>query len=152
MTNTPPTITTILTTFTDEQAGLSTGLARHRILAVAESLRRCVEAHGDQILVDRDRTLVAAERAFDPRDPVARVAHADDLIYLLAIFVEPEWLPGDSPSLRVHLRVVERLSQWVIEHGLVHPDEVCCPLLDIEARVRRARRALRSAAQAAPKR
>jgi len=150
MTNTPLTITSIISVFTDEQAGLSTGLARSRILAVAESLRRCVEAHGDQVLVTRDRTLVAAERAFDPRDPVARVAHADDLIYLLAIFVEPEWLPTDSPAVRAHLRYAERLMGWLVGHRLVHPDEVCCPLLDIGARIARARRQLRSGAREVP--
>jgi len=151
MTNTPLTIAPILTTFFDEQAQLASGLARSRIHDVSVRLRRCVEAHGDQILVDRDRTLVAAERAFDPNDPVARVAHADDLVYLLAIFVEPEWLATDSPTLRVQLRMVERLTRWLLARRLVHPDAVCCPLLDIEARIARARRALRSGDPTAPR-
>ena len=141
-TPTTPTIERILPTFFDEQTALVTGLARDRIVEVAESLARCVEMHGEEVLVDDDRAHLAAERVFDEHYRVARLAHADDLIYVLAIFVDPSWLPQHPSDLRAHLRMVERLVKWITRRRLVYWDEVNCALYDIDARVRQARAAL----------
>jgi len=145
MTHTEPTIDHILTTFFAEQTDCLTGLARTRVLTVAESLRRCVEQFGESVLIDNERTLLAAERVFDPEVAIATLTHADDLLYLLAIFVEHERLPAQAADVRVHLRMCERLTKWITRRRLVYWDEVNCALYDIEARVRQARIALKSA-------
>jgi len=152
MTDNDPTIDQILSAFFAEQTADVTGLSRARVIQVAESLRHCVEAHGESVLIDDDRTLLAAERAFDPDVRIATLAHADDLIYLLAVFVEPERLPPDSADVRVHLRMAERLAKWITRRRLVYWDEVNCALYDIEARVRRARIVLKSSDAAARRR
>lgn len=142
MTESRPTITRILREFFDSQLAGTTGLRRSRIEAVELRLRECVEAEGDRILVSSDLAILAAERQLEPTGAVARLMHADDLVFVLSLYLGEPWLEHDPVDLRLQIRLVERLTARLLANGLVSGDELACPLYEIEGALGRARRAL----------
>ena len=119
------------------------GVSRRRIEEVEEQLRACIEAEADRILVTSDLLLLAAEREFNPAGAVARVMHAEDLIFILSIFVEPQWQPTNQTQRQTQLRMTEWLTGYLLRSRLVDRDGLCCPLLDIEGGISRGRAELR---------
>jgi hypothetical protein len=147
MTNQLPTIDEILKQFFSAQLTGKTGLTRHRIEVVEERLRACAEAEAERILVTQDLLLLAAEREFDPAGAVARVMHAEDLIFILSIFATAPWLPDDPVQCRKQLQLTDALTGHVLARGLVNQQGLICPLLDIRARIDKGKWELRRAAQ-----
>lgn len=137
------TIDSILRQFFEEQQATKTGLTRRRIEAVEHHLRNCVEQEAGRILVEPDLLMVAAERQFDPDNAVARTMHADDLIFILAMFVRDPWLPSDRVQRATQLRMTEKLISHLLRARLVDGYELSCPILDTRAELNRARRELK---------
>lgn len=133
------TIDEILRLFFAEQSAGKKGLTLTRIRTVEQRLRECVEAEADRILVTADRQLVAAERQFDREGAVARTMHADDLVYLLSIFVEEQWLPDDRVQRAKHVQLAARLADHLLRTCLVNREGMSCPLIEIRGAVYRER-------------
>lgn len=133
------TIDEILRLFFSQQSAGKKGLTLTRIRTVEQRLRECVEAEADRILVTADRQLVAAERQFDPNAAVARTMHADDLVYLLSIFVEQAWLPDDRVQRAKQVQLAAALADHLLRTGLVNPEGMSCPLIEIRGAVYRER-------------
>jgi hypothetical protein len=148
MTTRQITIADILTQFFAQSLEGKTGVARRRIDDAARQLRACIDSEADRILVTEDLELLAAERQFNPVDAVARVMGADDLIFLLSIFIEPQWQPTDRLQRAAQLRLTERLVRFILAHRLVHRHELACPILDVEVGISRGRAQLRKEREA----
>jgi hypothetical protein len=133
MTNAQPTINDILQDFFAAEKEDKQPELQARFAAVEYQLRACIEREAERILVDEDLELVRGERELSPGAAVARLGHADDLIYLLSIFVEPRWQPLEAAQRTIQLVLTKRLASWVMMRGLVDYDDVSCPLLDIQA-------------------
>jgi hypothetical protein len=137
MTNERPTITEILHTFfAMEKADKQPELCA-RFEAVEHRLRSCIEEEAERILVDEDLELVRRERELGPGGAVARLGNAEDLIFLLSIFVEPRWQPLESAQRTIQLVLTQRLASYVVARGLVDAHGLACPLLDIRVAVDR---------------
>lgn len=144
-----PTIEELLNQFFTVQQSGKKGIGRQRIEEVERQLRACVEAEAERILVTSDLLLLASEREFDPTDAVARVMHADDLVFILSIFVEPGWQPSDPTQRQAQLRMTQLLTNYLLDYGFVDREELCCPLLDIRCGISRSRAELRQQRQSA---
>jgi hypothetical protein len=132
MTNERPTINDILVDFFTVEKEDKQPELRARFEAVEYQLRACIEKEAERILVDEDLELVHGERELSPGAAVARLGHADDLIYLLSIFVEPRWQPLDVSQRTIQLVLTRRLASWVVMRGLVDAEDLSCPLIDIQ--------------------
>ena len=139
-----PTIDEILNPFFHVMLRGTTGIRRRRIEAVEQQLRRCIETEGDRILETEDLLVVASERAFAAEGAIARTMHADDLVFVLSLFVSPSWRAADPLLLKVQLTVVERLTARLLHHRLVHYSDLSCPLLDIGVGIDHARRDMKA--------
>lgn len=139
------TLEEILERFFTEQRADKKGLALTRIRLIEGKLRECVESEAEHILVTSDLQIVAAERQFTPERAVARTMHADDLLYLLSIFVEERWLPGERVQRAKHLQLASALADHLLRTGLVNPEGMSCPLLEIRGAVDRERAVQRRA-------
>lgn len=143
MTPTRPTIDEILQPFFESQVTRKKGLGLRRIEEVERRLRVCSESEAERILIASDLAVLAAERQFDPDGAVARVMHADDLVFILAIFVQSDWQPSDPMQRRVQLRVTEQLAGYLVRRRLIDRSSLACPLIDIEVAIARGREELR---------
>ena len=132
MTTKRTTINEILIPFFAARLDGKKGVTRRRIDAVEQQLRDCLEAEAERILVTSDLLLLAAEREFDPVGAVARTMHADDLVFILSIFVKPQWQPTDPIQRRTQLRLTELLTGYLLGRRLVDQDGLCCPLIEIQ--------------------
>jgi hypothetical protein len=128
-----PTINPILRQFFDSSTTNKTGLARSRIHLVERRLRECLETEGERILVSEDREILAAERQFTPQDAVARTMHADDLVFVLLMFVRDPWLPDDLVQRATQLRLTEYLTALLLADRLVDVEQLRCELMDLRA-------------------
>jgi hypothetical protein len=133
------TIHTILDSFFEVLSLSTTGFDRIKLNEIEGMLRTCLELDGERVLVDQDRAIFEAERELDPECAFARTMHADDLVFALALFVEPRWLHPDPRLRKVQLLVTEQLTTQILEDRLVDGTDYICPLLDIETRIDRAR-------------
>lgn len=138
-----PPINYILRGFFDRRLDGTKGLTRARIVEVETQLRECIEAEAERVLVASDRTLLAAEREFHPTGAVARLMQADDLVFLLPIFLEPQWAPTQAQQRRVQLGLVDRLTGHLLVTGLVERYGMECPLIEIRSGIDRAKAQLR---------
>lgn len=96
-----PTIDEILERFFRGLREGKKGLTLSRIDLIEQRLRECVEVEAERILVASDLLILAAERQFDPTNSVARTMHADDLVFLLALFVKEPWLRDERRAKQV---------------------------------------------------
>ena len=128
-----PTIDPILRQFFDESIADKTGLARSRIEHVEGRLRECLEAEAERILVSDDKEILAAERQFTPNGAAARTMHADDLIFILMMFVRDPWLPADPVQRATQLRMTEYLTGLLLTERLVDREQLSCQLMDLRA-------------------
>ena len=140
-----PTIDEILKEFFSARLTGKVGLTRRRIEAVEARLRACIESEAERILMDQDLLVLAAEREFDPVNPVARVMHADDLLFILSIFVTKPWLPDDSVQCLRQLQLTDALTGHLLARSLVDREGLICPLLEIRGGIYRGKRELRIA-------
>jgi len=143
MTTARQTIDEILQPFFASQTNGKKGLTLRRIQEVERHLRACGETEAERILVAFDLAVLAAERQFSPDGAVARVMRADDLIFILSIFVQPEWQPVDPVQRKVQLRITEQLTGYLVRRRLVDGSSLACPIIDIEVGVQRGRDELR---------
>lgn len=135
MTHAKPTINDILESFfLAQKAGVHPDLAK-RIDAVEYRLRDCIETEAFRILEDSDAHTLRQEREVRPEGAVARLMHADDLIFLLSIFVEPKWRPLESAQRAIHFALTDQLARFMVDRNLVDRHELSCPLLDIAVAV-----------------
>ncbi|MEX1079531.1 MAG: hypothetical protein WED09_10530 [Homoserinimonas sp.] len=139
MTTARHTIDEILQPFFNSQTTGKKGLTLRRIQEVERHLRACSETEAERILIAPDLAVLAAERQFNPNGAVARVMHADDLVFILSIFVGPEWQPTDPVQRRVQLRITEQLAGVLIRRRLVDRSSLACPIIDIEIGIQRGR-------------
>ena len=139
MTNLRPTINEILERYFSARLEGKKGVTRERIETVERQLRACIEAEAERILVSSDLRLLAAERQFDPAGAVGRVMHADDLVFILSIFVRDPWLPDDPVQRHRQLQLTDALTGHLLGRRLVDRNELICPLLDIRAGIDRER-------------
>jgi hypothetical protein len=130
-----PTIDEILTQFFAGLREGTKGLTLTRIMLIEQRLRECVEAEAARILVDSDLQILAAERQFDPINAVARTMHADDLVFVLALFVREPWLPEERVQRTRQLQVTEKLTRFLQYYQLIDRFSIACPLIDIEIAV-----------------
>jgi hypothetical protein len=137
-----PVIDDILSKFFAAELEPEHGAARTRIEFVDFSLREYLEAEGGQVLVDDDLTLLQQEREFDPDGAFARTAHAEDLVFALAGYLNAV-APQEPLVLRQQLRTVERLIASVLAQRLVNAEKQMCALLSVCAAIDRGRRELR---------
>jgi hypothetical protein len=136
------TIHTILDSFFEELSATATGTDRVKLNQIETMLRTFLELDGERVLADQDRAIFEAERALDPGCAFARTMHANDLVLALALFVGPRWLHPDARLRGVQLSVTERLMTQILGDQLVDGTHYIWPLLDIEARIDRARKGL----------
>jgi hypothetical protein len=125
------TIDEILRRFFDRQLDQQRGMKRTRIVLVEQRLRECLEAEAERILVTADLQILAAERQFQPAGAVARTMHADDLVFILSLFVRDPWLPDDPVQRGTQLRLADALTGHLLLYRLVDFDGLSCPLLEI---------------------
>lgn len=92
-----------------------------------------METEGERILVSEDREILAAERQFTPQDAVARTMHADDLVFVLLMFVRDPWLPDDLVQRATQLRLTEYLTALLLADRLVDVEQLRCELMDLRA-------------------
>ncbi|PRY67140.1 hypothetical protein B0I08_10733 [Glaciihabitans tibetensis] len=144
MTTQPITIAHILTHFFAAYLDGKTGVTRRRTDEAIHQLRACIDAEAERILEEDDLRLLAAERQFDEYEAVARVMQADDLVFLLSIFVEPQWQPNDRLQRAAQLQLTEKLLAFILTRRLVDRRELACPILDVQAGISRGRAELRS--------
>jgi hypothetical protein len=137
-----PTIDDILHPFFDAKLAARLGITRQRIARVEQLLRECLESEGERVLIDRDRVVLATEREFASEGAFARTMHADDLVYVISIFLELPWLQSDPQLQRAQLAVAEWLTARLVNGRLMDHSDLACPLLDIRASIDRARREL----------
>ncbi|RNE62298.1 hypothetical protein [Cryobacterium tepidiphilum] len=130
-----PTIDEILTQFFADLREGKKGLTLTRLMLIEQRLRECVESEADRVLVASDLQILAAERQFDPADAVARTMHADDLVFVLALFVREPWLPEERVQRTRHLQVTEKLTRFLQYYRLIDRFSIACPLIDIEIAV-----------------
>jgi len=142
MKNTSTSADQLLTDFFAGFRAQLTGVRLARAHRVESALRACAEAEGSRILVTRDVQLLEAERQFAPDGAFARIAHGDDLIFVLAMFVESPRLLEDFEDRRMQLRVIESLVAYLSRRCKLNLSELSCPILDIEGGVASARRHL----------
>lgn len=140
-----PRIDPILRGFFDRRLAGTKGLTCTRIEEVERQLRECIETEAERILVAPDLVLLAAEREFHPAGAVARLMHADDIIFLLPIFLEPHWAPAQAQQRRVQLRLIDMLTGHLLGSGLVERDGMECPLTHIRGGIDAAKAELRRA-------
>jgi hypothetical protein len=139
MTTARRTIDEILQPFFAALAHGKKGLTLRRIQEVERHLRQCGESEAERVLIASDLAVLAAERQFDPDGAVARVMHADDLVFILAIFVQPDWQPSDPVQRRMQLRITEQLALNLVRRRLIDRSSLACPLIDIEIGIERGR-------------
>lgn len=120
-----------------------TGLRRERIERAHRRLLECLEAEGHRVLITSDLVLLAAEREFHPNDAFVRTMHADDLIYVLDIYVREPWLSDDPTDRRVQLRIADALAGTVLVKRFINRDDMMCALLELHAGIETARHELR---------
>jgi len=146
-----PTIDPTLRHFFDHQLAGKAGLARSRIELVERQLRDCLEAEAERVLVSGDLEILAAERQFMQDGAVARTMHADDLIFILSLFVCDPWIPDDPVQRATQLRLAEYLTGHLLVARLGDREQVVCPLIDIRVAID-TEKALRRSRPTNPKR
>ena len=115
--------------------------ARGRTGRVRDHLRRFVEEMGESVMVESDRRMVDAERQFSPDSAVERIARADDLVFLLPLFIAVDRLLPHRLDARVQLLLSRGLLRWMA--GLYNP-EICCPLHEFTAEYARSSQHLKT--------
>ncbi|TFB77918.1 hypothetical protein E3O06_00095 [Cryobacterium glaciale] len=145
------TIDPILRQFFDHELAGKAGLSRSRIEVVERRLRECLEAEAERILVTGDLEILAAERQFMQDGEVARTMHADDLVFILLLFVCDPWLRDDPVQRATQLRLAEYLTGHLLVARLVDREQVGCPLIDIRVAID-TEKVLRRSRAAVPKR
>lgn len=143
MTTVRPTIDEILRPFFAAQVTGKKGRTFHRIEEVERQLRLCGESEAERVLVASDLAVLAAERQFDPDGAVGRVMHGDDLVFILAIFVQADWQPSDPVQRRAQLRITEQLAWYLVRRRIIDRSSLACPLIDIEIGIERGREQVR---------
>jgi hypothetical protein len=68
--------------------------------------------------------------------------HADDLIYVIPIFLQQPWLQAEPLLQRAQLEIAEWLTARIVHDRLVDYGDLSCPLLEIRVSIDRARREL----------
>ncbi|TFC48893.1 hypothetical protein E3T24_12550 [Cryobacterium sp. TmT2-59] len=139
MTPSVPTIDDILGHVIHAERERATGVKRRRIDLVESLLRECLETDGERILVEPDRVLLAAERQFEPDGAFTRTMHAEDLLFVLPLFLTSPWLRPNHLEQRVQLDLAEILATAVMRSGLVPREGRQCILMDIRGAIDRGR-------------
>jgi hypothetical protein len=132
----------LLTDFFALHSADKRGASLARVRRVEAALRACLESEGSRILVAHDLEMLEAERQFSRTGAVARIAHGDDLIFVLSVFVEPRYLLVDVDDRRAQLSATKHLVEYLLTRCRLGARELSCPLLDIDYRLAESRRGL----------
>jgi hypothetical protein len=141
------TIDSLLTTFFDHQREQCSGVRRSRITLIEKLLRECLEQEGERFLVGRDQVVLAAEREFHAVGAFARTMHADDLIYVLPLFLQDERLQENPLVRRLQLQLTDALTGHIIYGGYALYDDLVCQLYEIRGGIDRAKWVLNTVAR-----
>lgn len=141
-----PTIERLLVPFFVEQTAEKTGKRLRRVQEVERHLREYLEVAGHRGLSAEGLGILNFERQFHPDSAFIRCMRADDLLYTLATFIEPAWLPDDPVQARVQVSIVEKLMRWLREHRFITYADVSCELQRLVVAIYRVRRAQRTEA------
>ncbi|MBP3035066.1 hypothetical protein J2M53_02195 [Arthrobacter sp. zg-ZUI100] len=88
---------------------------------VEARLRQYLETEGWRYLAQDDRDLLGLECAFNPHNAFARLFGAEDLLYTLGGFLEPDWLLPGLQDRRTQISLIPRLVQWLCNCHLLDP-------------------------------
>ena len=132
-------IDSLLTPFFDSQREHNTGVTVKRITLIEKLLRECLERDGERFLSGRDKVLLAAEREFRAEDAFVRTMHADDLIYVLPLFLQEERLQENPIVRRLQLQLIDALTGHIIYGGYALYDDLVCQLYEIRGGIDRAK-------------
>ncbi|GAB3040212.1 hypothetical protein GCM10027052_21330 [Parafrigoribacterium mesophilum] len=97
------------------------------------------------MLSDEDYALLAVERAFDPEHAIARTMHAEDLLWVLTVFLLDPWRLGDPLALRVQAQLTDDLTNRIVYGGLVCIECMNHPLQHIREGLSTARKQINRA-------
>lgn len=139
MTASAPTIDDIFDSYLRAERDGASGINQLRIVLVESLLRECLENDGEKILTASDRILLEAERNFAAEGAFARTMHAEDLLFVLPLFLTSPWLLQKPLEQRVQLDLVEKLTAFLLRSGLVPREGRECILIDIGSAIDRAR-------------
>lgn len=112
------------------------GTSPEHCLAYVEmeyQLRSCIESEAERVLDADVFALVQKERAMRPKDAVAKHVSAEELILLLSVFVEPQWLSPNLAQRALQLVLTENLAQIILIKGLVPASKVESAMRTIHA-------------------
>lgn len=102
----------LLTAFFTLQEEPLRGRRAERWREAEQAFRRCLEGRMEQILTPAERTLLQAEREFQPVGAGARLAAPSVILEVLPVFLET-WHGAEVEERRVQLTVAERLLEFV---------------------------------------
>lgn len=113
-----------------------------RTLAVREHLEAYLESHGPGVLTTGDLALLRSEQQFRADGAFVRTMHADDLLYALAGYLDPDHRLPEANAARSQVVIVGKLAQWLWNRGLLDYDDLSCAIHELEGALSEARRAL----------
>jgi hypothetical protein len=123
--------------FTLEAEGLR-GRRAERMAAAERSFRRCLEGRIEHILTPAERTILEAERQFQPIGAGARLAAPSVILKVLPTFLET-WDGAELEERRVQIVAAERLLAVVSTFPPVERD-LAPHVMAARIAVRRSRR------------
>lgn len=106
------------TFFTLSAEGKQTATAA-RYARVLAQLRLYLETDGWMYLTPDRAVLLDLERSFNPEHAFARIFDAEDLLYTLHGFLDPQWLLPGLQDRRTQVSLTSRLVQWLCSRALV---------------------------------
>ncbi|WP_104101645.1 hypothetical protein [Arthrobacter sp. 08Y14] len=106
------------TFFTLSAEGKQTATAA-RYARVLVQLRLYLETDGWIYLTPDRAVLLDLERSFNPENAFARIFDAEDLLYTLHGFLDPQWLLPGLQDRRTQVSLTSRLVQWLCSRALV---------------------------------
>ena len=137
-----PTIDDVIQTVFGGAFDESTGIKRRRVQQVEQDLRAYIHAEVDRYLTDDERTLLSAEREFNPDGAACRALDAEVLLSALTEFIAPPYLASDLLVRRAQLNLADALVGY-IAHDLLHDYDTSCIRIDFRWALVRARNMLK---------
>jgi len=128
----------LLTAFFTLHVDRLRGRRAERMAEAERSFRRCLEGRIEQLLTPAERTVLHAEREFQPLGAGARLAAPSVILQVLPVFLET-WGGAEIEERRVQLTVAERLLDFVSTFPPI-ADEVAPFRMPVRIALRRSRR------------
>ena len=111
-------------------------------MQVERDMRAFLEAEAERYLTDDERTLLAAEREFQPSGAACRALEAEVLFVALTGFIVPPYLASDLLLRRVQLDLVVALVGYVA-YDVLHEYDSSSIRMDLRRALFHARQELK---------